>query len=213
MPCNTSRLTARCSVDWTVSGYLVCTFRPAIHRELTEHRQALSTASITATRLFADSSVGPISCNSSNLFDNFESRLSWPAAQGLSGRRFLRRSAAYRFSLLLPTACAVAVFFRSCGAWFADTGGLRVHRGLDEGPRSAACYFPLPVSVMVWNPFAELSDSVSVAVLVPFAVGVNFTVMVQVLLPPSVAPTGQVLVWLKSPALVPLIVMLLTLSR
>ena len=75
-----------------------------------------------------------------------------------------------------------------------------------------SCYFPLPVSVIVWEPLDELSDSVTVAVLMPLAPGVNFTVMVQVLLAPSVLPTGQVLVWVKSAALVPLMVMLFTLK-
>jgi hypothetical protein len=73
-------------------------------------------------------------------------------------------------------------------------------------------YFPVPERVIVCEPCAVLSDSVSVAERAPVTVGLNFTEIVQVLFAPKVFPTGQVLVWEKSAALVPVIVMLFTLS-
>ena len=73
-------------------------------------------------------------------------------------------------------------------------------------------YLPLPLKVTVCEPLAVLSDSVSVALRVPLAPGVNFSVIEQALFAPSVFPTGHVLVWVKSLALVPLMVMLVTLS-
>jgi hypothetical protein len=58
-----------------------------------------------------------------------------------------------------------------------------------------------------------LSTTESVAALAPVALGVKVTLMVQALPAASVAELpGQVLVWTKSPLLVPVIVMLLIVS-
>ena len=61
--------------------------------------------------------------------------------------------------------------------------------------RPTLIYFPVPLKVMVCVAAAELSDSVTVAVRVPVADGVNVTEIVQVACAANVLPTGHVVVF------------------
>ena len=78
------------------------------------------------------------------------------------------------------------------------------------GERLAEDETPVPLRLAVWGLPAALSLTVSVAVRVPVAVGVNVTLIVQ--LPPASTLEPQLLVWAKSPLLVPVMVMPLMLS-
>jgi hypothetical protein len=65
----------------------------------------------------------------------------------------------------------------------------------------------VPLSATVWGELlALLSATFKVAVRVPAAEGVKVTRIEQ--LPPALMPDWQLLVWLKSPALAPVMVML-----
>jgi hypothetical protein len=65
---------------------------------------------------------------------------------------------------------------------------------------------PVPVSATAWGLFAALSVTVTLADLAPAAVGVNFTLMVQLAATAKLAP--QLFVWAKSPLLLPVTEML-----
>ena len=78
------------------------------------------------------------------------------------------------------------------------------------GERLAEDETPVPLRLAVWGLPAALSLTVRVAVRVPVAVGVNVTLIVQ--LPPAATLDPQLLVWAKSPLLVPVMVMPLMLS-
>ena len=85
------------------------------------------------------------------------------------------------------------------------------------GARFAAGAVPLPVSATVCGTLAAEWLIVIVATRVPVAVGLNFTVIVQLALGPVPTGTvaggiGQEFSWLKSPAFSPVIVMELTVS-
>jgi hypothetical protein len=67
----------------------------------------------------------------------------------------------------------------------APEGGARLKSG------------PLPARLMLWGLFGALSLTVSCPVLVPSAVGVKVTLIMQ--LDPTTNPVPQLLVWLKSP--------------
>ena len=69
---------------------------------------------------------------------------------------------------------------------------------------TAAC--PVPVSVTICGEPAALSLMVSEALRLPVVVGVKVTEIVQ--LPPGATLPPQVLVWAKSPGLVPVTAML-----
>ena len=66
---------------------------------------------------------------------------------------------------------------------------------------------PVPLRLAVCGLLLALSLTDSVALRLPVAVGVNVTLMVQRELPASEVP--QLLVWAKSPLLVPVMPMLL----
>src|SRR5208337_5382639 len=76
--------------------------------------------------------------------------------------------------------------------------------------RLAVAPAPVPVRVIVCGLPAALSEMLTAAVRVPVAVGVNVTLIVQ--LPPPATELPQVLVWAKSPALVPVIATLVILK-
>ena len=69
---------------------------------------------------------------------------------------------------------------------------------------------PAPLRLTAWWPSEALSVIVSVAVRVPVAVGVKVTLIVQLAPPATELP--QLLVWAKSPALVPARATLVTLK-
>ena len=75
------------------------------------------------------------------------------------------------------------------------------------GERLAEDETPVPLRLAVWGLPAALSLTVRVAVRVPVAVGVNVTLIVQ--LPPAATLDPQLLVWAKSPLLVPVMPILL----
>ena len=83
--------------------------------------------------------------------------------------------------LLLPTACAGKV----------SEAGDRLTPAADP---------PLPVRLTVWVVGLALSVMVKVPVLVPVVVGLKVTLMVQLALAATLEP--QVLVWEKSPLMV-----------
>ena len=87
--------------------------------------------------------------------------------------------------LLVPTACAEKV--------------------KEAGERLTTGAVPVPVRLTVWVAGLELSVTVTAPVLVPAAVGLKVTLMVQ--LPPVATLEPQVFVWEKSP-LVLMLVML-----
>ena len=70
---------------------------------------------------------------------------------------------------------------------------------------------PVPVRLAVWGLPAALSLTVSVAARVPVAVGVKVTLIVQ--FAPAARLVPQLLVWPKSPLLVPVMVMPLMLNE
>ena len=69
---------------------------------------------------------------------------------------------------------------------------------------------PEPVRLAVWGLPLALSVTVTLAVLVPDAVGLKVTLIAQVV--PAATEPPQVLLWAKSPLLVPVTAMLLMLS-
>lgn len=69
---------------------------------------------------------------------------------------------------------------------------------------------PEPVRLAVWGLPLALSVTVTLAVLVPDAVGLKVTLIAQVA--PAATEPPQVLLWAKSPLLVPVTAMLLMLS-
>ena len=72
---------------------------------------------------------------------------------------------------------------------------------------------PVPLRLAVWGLPAALSATLSVPLRAPVAVGVNVTLIVQLVLAARVEGLkGQLLVWAKSPLLVPVIEMLLMVS-
>ena len=71
-------------------------------------------------------------------------------------------------------------------------------------------YFPVPVSATVWGLILALSLTFSVAVRVPFAVGLKVTEIVQLELAGTLPP--QVFTSLKSPGLAPANMLALTAS-
>lgn len=108
------------------------------------------------------------------------------------------------FSTVLPvlvrvTDCAALVVPRF---WLPKAKLLALR--LTEAP------VPVPVRVTVCGLPAALSAMVNVAVRLPAAAGVNVTLIVQV--PPPASELPQVLVWEKSPPLVPVTVMLVKLK-
>jgi hypothetical protein len=69
---------------------------------------------------------------------------------------------------------------------------------------------PVPDKLTVWGLPLALSLMLTEAVRLPLAVGVKVTLMVQ--LPPAATELPQVLVWAKSPALLPATAMLVMLK-
>jgi len=68
-------------------------------------------------------------------------------------------------------------------------------------PIAGCLYCPVPLAATVWGLLLALSDSVSVAVRVPFAAGLNVTEMVH--LPFAGTLPAQVFVSAKSPGSAP----------
>jgi len=108
---------------------------------------------------------------------------------------------------VLPVLLNVTVW----AALVVSTGWLLKVRLEGETPARGA--LPVPVRLTVWVLaliLLELSVMVRVAVRLPVAVGANVTLMVQLVLAATELP--HVLVWPKSPLLVPEIAMLLIVS-
>jgi hypothetical protein len=93
----------------------------------------------------------------------------------------------------------------------SDTNQLG-RRGVDPPESSAGAirrqagkiaYWPVPFKKTVWGLLLASSFTAILAVLLPAALGVNVTVMLQ--LAPPARLLGQVFVWLKSPGFVPVI--------
>ena len=77
-------------------------------------------------------------------------------------------------------------------------------------PAGVAGWAPVPLTATVWGLPLALSVTLTAALRVPVAVGVNFTPIVQ--LAPAATPLAQVFVCEKSPAFVPVSPMLVTFS-
>ena len=83
----------------------------------------------------------------------------------------------------------------------------------EAGERLTLGAVPVPVRLAVCGLPAALSATLSVPLRAPVAVGVNVTLIVQLVLAARVEGLkGQLLVWAKSPLLVPVIEMLLMVS-
>ena len=107
-------------------------------------------------------------------------------------------------SVALPVFVSVTIF-----AVFAPifTGSKLRLVGESDAP---ACELPVPVRATVCGLPAELSATLKVAERLPVAAGVKTTEMVQFF--PAATLEPQVFVWLKSPGLAPVKLMLVTVS-
>ncbi len=110
----------------------------------------------------------------------------------------------------LKAALPVLVRVTVCAALVAPTDWFPKARLVGERLATRAVLAPVPERLTVWGLPLALSAMRRVAVRAPLAEGVKVTLTVQ--LPPAATELPQVLVWAKSPALVPVKARLVTLK-
>ena len=111
-------------------------------------------------------------------------------------------------ALKVKVAVPVLVTVMDLAALFVPTTWLA--KESDVGEKAIAPVLPTPVKPSVWGLPEALSVTDSVALLVPVAVGVKVTLMVQVW--PTGTAAVQLFVGAKSPLFVPVIVTPLTVT-
>ena len=129
--------------------------------------------------------------------------------EGLRGQLLVwAKSPLAAMALKVKVAVPVLVTVMDLAALFVPTTWLA--KESDVGEKAIAPVPPTPVKLSVWGLPEALSLTESVALLVPVAVGVKVTLMVQVW--PTGTAAVQLFVGTKSPLFVPVIVTPLTVT-